>query len=68
MTYRGHVENGVVVLDEPNALLEGAKVLINLPPSVSIEIHPDVLRFSGILPVGTYTRDGYRDEQAAKHQ
>jgi len=30
MTYRGHVENGVVVLDDPVELPEGAAVDINL--------------------------------------
>ena len=30
MTYRGHVENGVVVLDEPASLPEGAKVRVEL--------------------------------------
>lgn len=30
MTYRGHVENGVVVLDEPAKLPEGAEVRIEL--------------------------------------
>ncbi|MCG3197313.1 MAG: hypothetical protein GHCLOJNM_01798 [bacterium] len=31
MTYRGHVENGVVVLDEPAELPEGAVVEVDLP-------------------------------------
>jgi hypothetical protein len=30
MTYRGHVENGIVVLDEPVALPEGAPVQVDL--------------------------------------
>ncbi len=30
MTYRGHVENGVVVLDEPAKLPEGAEVEVTL--------------------------------------
>ncbi|HPD15233.1 MAG TPA: hypothetical protein PLE19_09795 [Planctomycetota bacterium] len=28
MTYRGHVENGVVVLDEPAPLAEGTRVRV----------------------------------------
>ena len=28
MTYRGHVENGTVVLDEPASLPEGARVRV----------------------------------------
>jgi hypothetical protein len=30
MTYRGHVKNGVVVLDEPAELPEGAEVRVEL--------------------------------------
>lgn len=33
MTYRGRVENGIVVLDEPGQLPEGAAVLIEVPES-----------------------------------
>lgn len=35
MSYRGHVKNGVVVLDPPTALPEGAEVEVRLvePPS-----------------------------------
>lgn len=29
MTYKGHVENGVIVLDEPAPLQEGERVHIN---------------------------------------
>lgn len=28
MTYRGHVKNGMVVLDDPSALAEGAEVTV----------------------------------------
>ena len=28
MTYKGHIENGVVVLDEPSALPEGTSVKV----------------------------------------
>jgi len=30
MSYRGHMENGVVVLDEPAAIAEGAKVRVDV--------------------------------------
>jgi len=33
MTYRGHVKNGVVVLDEPAELPEGAEVNVELLPA-----------------------------------
>ena len=32
MVYRGHVRNGVVVLDDPVALPEGLEVCIEVPP------------------------------------
>ena len=38
MAYRGHIENGTVVLDEPVALPEGAKVeiaLLESPEAIS---------------------------------
>lgn len=33
MTYRGHVKNGMVILDEPADLIEGACVTIEVVPS-----------------------------------
>jgi len=36
MTYRGHVENGVVVFDEPAALLEGAQVRVEVLPNKTL--------------------------------
>ena len=35
MTYRGHVKNGVVVLDEPVKLPEGAEVKVDLAAASS---------------------------------
>jgi hypothetical protein len=34
MTYRGHIKNGTVVLDEPVALPEGAEVAVSLMGNV----------------------------------
>ena len=33
MTYRGHVQNGVVVFDEPAGLPEGAQVRVEVLPN-----------------------------------
>jgi hypothetical protein len=33
MTYQGHIENGVIVLDESATLPDGAKVRVELLPS-----------------------------------
>ena len=35
MSYRGHVENGVIVLDEPGALPDGTPV--NVEPAVPLK-------------------------------
>ncbi len=32
MTYKGHVENGVVVIDEPVEMREGMEVLVDFGP------------------------------------
>lgn len=51
MTIKGHVEKGIVVLDEPVQLSDGTKVVVQVETPVSIdEIHPEVLRFAGIWP------------------
>lgn len=36
MPYKGHVENGVVVLDEPAELTEGAKVIVDYVPEAQM--------------------------------
>ena len=59
MTYRGHMENGVVVLDEEADLPDGAKVMIDVSDFPAIEIHPDVRRFSGVLPKSTDAKGAY---------
>ena len=33
MTYKGHIRNGTVVLDEPVALPEGAQVTVDVIPA-----------------------------------
>jgi len=34
MTYRGHIKNGSIVLDEPVALPEGARVEVAVDPTI----------------------------------
>ena len=69
MTYRGHVENGVVVLDDQTDLPDGIEVTIEVPRRIdTIQIHPDVKRFSGILPKTVDDRSVYIEGQAAKHR
>lgn len=48
MTIRGHVENGMVVLDEPVALPEGATVQVELTvPSSGPSLGRKLLRHAG---------------------
>jgi len=47
MTYRGHVENGVVVLDEPTALPEGTEVAVE---PIGTEARPTLAeRFKDVI-------------------
>ncbi len=50
MTYRGHIENGVVVLDEPVELPEGAEVRVDLADEDNdlAELRQGLLRFAGV--------------------
>ena len=50
MTYRGHIKNGQVVLDEPAELAEGAPVEVvvqNSPLADTHSIWDDLLEFAG---------------------
>ncbi|MCY2950887.1 MAG: hypothetical protein NTU53_02795 [Planctomycetota bacterium] len=51
MTYRGHIKNGVVVLDEPAELPEGAEVKVELDPPKPAEppIGQKLMRWAGVL-------------------
>ena len=41
MSYRGHIQNGVIVLDEPKGLPEGAEVRVHLVSTPIVEPIPD---------------------------
>ena len=55
MTYRGHIENGAVVLDESADLPEGAGVEINVlagngdSQAGADHAHAGLMRFAGII-------------------
>ncbi len=69
MTYRGHVENGKIVLDEPVNLPDGAEVSIDLLNQIEIEqFHPDILKFTGIVPQDIDGEKEYRKAIIRKHQ
>ena len=51
MVYRGHIENGIVVMDEPATLTEGTQVEIRVVASSSSSKTPKRhwLEFSGAI-------------------
>ena len=68
MTYEGHVQNGMVVLDEPVSLTEGARVRIEvLHEAQSEPLHPEILRFTGVLPSDVDVRAEYAEGAAERH-
>ena len=68
MPYTGHVENGVVVLDEPAGLPEGVRVQIDVIRESAEEVlHPDIIRFTGVLPSNIDARAEYLEAMRKKH-
>lgn len=68
MSYRGHVENGVIVLDEPVDLPDGTVVEfrpVNLPAG---QHHPDVERFAGVIGKDLGGEEEYFEHLRKKHQ
>lgn len=69
MSIRGHVQNGAIILDDPVELPDGASVRIEfIDADKSQSLHPDVLRFTGILPRDLDAREKYVEGMRKKHQ
>ena len=69
MTYRGRVKNGVVVIEDDADLPEGAEVLVELCDGANgSELHPDIIKFSGILPSDLDGAADHHEGLAEKHQ
>ena len=67
MPYKGHVENGTIVLDDAVELPEGT--VVRVEPVVSPRTHhPDIARFSGILAADVDAERGYYQHLWEKHQ
>jgi hypothetical protein len=51
MTYRGHVKNGLVVLDEPAQLMDGTSVEVQLVDegAMSETLRDLMMRYSGCI-------------------
>ncbi|MFP4502737.1 MAG: hypothetical protein ACLFTT_17225 [Candidatus Hydrogenedentota bacterium] len=69
MTYKGHVENGKIVLDEPAHLAEGARVQVRLlDETEGAGLHPVVKRLTGILPSEIDVKSEYIEGMIRKHR
>jgi len=68
MAYTGHVEKGIVVLDNPAGLPNGVRVRIDVIREGTEEaLHPDIIRFTGVLPSDIDARAEYLDAMRKKH-
>ena len=54
MTYRGHVRNGQITLDEPARLPEGAEVMVEIVQTVKDDT---LARIAGLAVAGGLPRD-----------
>ena len=69
MTYKGHIEKGTVVLDEPADLPDGASVRVEVLDDTEAEpLHPDIIRFTGVLPPDIDARAEYVEGMRKKHR
>ncbi len=68
MVYKGHVENGVIVLDDPVDLPDGTAVEFHPVDSAKGQHHPDVERFAGVIPADVDVEEGYHEHLRRKHQ
>lgn len=68
MVYKGHIENGNIVLEDSVKLPEGTAVIVQLVTAASVDsVHPDLLRFTGIIPQDTDAQFEYGEAFRAKH-
>jgi len=68
MPYRGHVENGVIVADDPVSLPDGTVVEFRPLKALNARHHPDVERFAGIIPPDVDVEKEYYECLRKKHQ
>lgn len=68
MTFKGRIENGRVVLENTVLLPEGTSVLVELIPIRSTDdLHPDIQKFTGIVPQNVDAQTEHRAANQAKH-
>ncbi|MFA6243193.1 MAG: hypothetical protein WC655_19810 [Candidatus Hydrogenedentales bacterium] len=69
MTYRGLIKNGHIILDESIVLPDGASVTVEVHDTAQSEkLHPDVIRFTGILPKNIDVLEEYRVGMERKYR
>lgn len=67
MVCGGHARNGALVLDEPVSLTEGTRTRIEvLREAPSETLHPEIIRFTGVLPSDIDVRAEYAEDVARK--
>ena len=69
MTFGGHVENGVVVLDEDIQLPNGTPVTVEILDDISRHpIHPKVREMTGLLPTEIDVEASFANQIMLEHQ
>jgi hypothetical protein len=66
MTYRGHVKNGVVVLEEPVVLPEGASVQVDLVADENVAEERGATLYEQLAPLAGAAR-GLPPDLASNH-
>lgn len=68
MTYKGQVRQGKIELENAIKLPEGAIVKVELiGAAVTEDLHPDIVRFTGIIPDNVNGEVEYRKTLESKH-
>jgi hypothetical protein len=69
MPYHGWIKKGVIVLDETVPLPEGAEVMVDVVGQTSAEnMHPDIQKYTGILPAEMNAGESYYQGLIDKHR
>lgn len=68
MVHKGHVENGVIVLDEPLDLPDGMVVEVRPASQSAGRHHPDVERYAGVIAGDSADENRYYEHLREKHQ
>lgn len=68
MHCKGHVEGGVIVLEEPVELPDGTPVRVEVVATAGArELHPDIQRLAGLIPAHVDIDQARLDSALEKH-